>query len=122
MDSEATGNEQRGESERTCPWCGSLVTTFVSRGYTGPTDETDQYFRCQACNRKTFELVAKTTREMRLGRYKPGDIYPDRASGTRYEISRVLRVGANEFLIYLKPLPLDPVVGGPTSGRADAGR
>ena len=107
MDGIETGSDSGGIAERPCPWCGSLATTFVSRGYVGPTDETNQYFTCDACGRTTFELVAKTAREMRLGRYKPGDVYQDRANRTRYQISRVLRVGSNEFLIYLKPLPLD---------------
>jgi hypothetical protein len=40
---------------------------------------------------------------MRLGRYKPGDVYQDRSQNTRYTISRVLRAGPNEFLLYLKP-------------------
>jgi transposase-like protein len=99
------GSDSGGNAERHCPWCGSPATTFVSRGYTGPTDETNQYFTCEGCGRTTFELVAKTAREMRLGRFKPGDFYQDRANRTRYQISRVLRVGTNEFLIYLKPLP-----------------
>ena len=103
-----TGSDRTGISERACPWCGSPATTFVSRGYTGPTDETDQYFTCQSCGRTTFELVAKSAREMRLGRYKPGDVYQDRANRTRYQISRVLRVGSNEYLIYLKPLSVEP--------------
>ena len=40
----------------------------------------------------------------RLGRYKPGDVYQDRQHKTQYTISRVLRSGPNEFLIYLKPM------------------
>jgi hypothetical protein len=76
----------------------------VQRGYTGPTDEVDQYVVCSACSKTTYEIVAKTAREMRLGRYKRGDIYRDRAQNTSYRISRVLRAGQNEFLIYLKPL------------------
>ena len=54
--------------------------------------------------RRTYEIVAKTSREMRLGRYKPGDVYQDRPHKTSYSISRILRSGQNEFLIYLKPL------------------
>jgi hypothetical protein len=76
----------------------------VQRGYAGLTDEVDQYLVCGACGKTTWEIVAKTAREMRLGRYKPGDIYQDRVQNTRYTINRVLRVGQNEFLIYLKPL------------------
>ncbi|HEU0114162.1 MAG TPA: hypothetical protein VFQ80_05775 [Thermomicrobiales bacterium] len=77
----------------------------MARGYTGPTDEVDQYFTCSACGKVTYELVAKTAREMRLGRYQAGDVYQDRANQTRYQITRILKVGANEFLIYLRPMP-----------------
>jgi len=122
MDASETGTVGGGSAERTCPWCGSPATRFVSRGYTGPTDETDQYFTCAACGRTTFELVAKSAREMRLGRYKPGDIYQDRANRTKYQISRVLRVGSNEFLIYLKPLSSDEPTGiGVREGTESAG-
>jgi len=76
---------------------------LVQRGYAGLTDERDQFVICAACRRTTFEIVAKSSREMRMGRYKAGDIYQDRAQNTRYMISRVLRSGSNEFLLYLKP-------------------
>jgi len=91
-------------TNRICPWCESTSVRLVQRGYAGLTDEVDQFLVCEACNRTTYEIVSKTVREMRLGRYKPGDIYQDRLHKTRYTISRVLRVGQNEFLIYLKPL------------------
>jgi hypothetical protein len=91
-------------AERLCPWCGSEKVRFIQRGYAGLTDERDQFFMCEACNRTTYEIVAKTAREMRLGRYKPGDIYQDRVQNIRYTISRVLRSGTNEFLVYLKPV------------------
>jgi transposase-like protein len=93
-----------GDSARECPWCGSDKLNFVSRGYTGPTDEVDQYFTCQSCHKPTYEIVAKSAREMRLGRYRPGAIYKEPATRQRYRISRVLKVGVNEFLIYLQPL------------------
>ena len=92
------------QTERTCPWCGSERTQLVTRGYTGPTDETDQYFTCDACGKVTYELVAKSAREMRLGRYRIGGVYQDRTHHTRYHVSRVLKVGVNEYLIYLKPI------------------
>jgi hypothetical protein len=120
MDANLREEPTGGNGDRTCPWCGSGETRFVSRGYTGPTDETDQYFTCASCGRRTFELVAKSARDMRLGRYKPGDIYQDRPHRTRYQISRVLRVGSNEFLIYLKPLSVDEPSG--VGGRAAAQR
>ena len=95
---------QTGQSERRCPWCGSTDTKLVQRGYTGPTDEVDQYFTCRQCGKVTYELVAKTAREMRLGRFRAGGIYRDNANQTRYHVSRVLKVGLNEYLIYLKPI------------------
>jgi hypothetical protein len=89
---------------RECPWCGSADVRFVPRGYAGLTDEVDQYLICGACQKRTLEIIAKTVREMRLGRYKPGDVYQDRTQNTSYTINRILRSGHNEFLIYLKPL------------------
>ncbi len=90
-------------ASRICPWCDSVNVRLVQRGYAGPTDEVDQYLVCETCQKTTLEIVAKTAREMRLGRYKPGDTYPDRTQNTRYTISRILRSGQNEFLLYLKP-------------------
>ena len=97
--------EQQETVGRVCPWCESVDVRFVQRGYAGPTDEVDQYVVCEGCGKTTYEIVAKTAREMRLGRYKPGDFYRDRTQNTQYIISRVLRVGYNEFLIYLRPIP-----------------
>lgn len=89
---------------RQCPWCGSDQLSFISRGYTGPTDEVDQYFTCRSCDKATYEIVAKSAREMRLGRYRAGAIYKEPSTRERYRINRVLKVGINEFLIYLQPL------------------
>lgn len=92
-------------ADRHCPWCGSSDVRLITRGYTGPTDETDQYLICNTCHRITYELVAKNAREMRLGRWRAGGIYRDPGTQVRYHISRILKVGVNEFLIYLRPLP-----------------
>lgn len=89
---------------RLCPWCDSADTVLVQRGYTGPTDEINQYFHCKKCNKVTYEIVSKTAREMRLGRFHAGGVYKDMAHGTRYQVNRVLKVGINEYLLYLKPL------------------
>lgn len=96
--------EQQESAGRTCPWCESADVRFVQRGYAGLTDEVDQYLVCGNCGKTTYQIVAKTAREMRLGRYKSGDVYRDRTQSTQYTISRVLRVGQNEFLIYLRPM------------------
>lgn len=95
----------RNLSDRRCAWCGSGDTHFVQRGLVGPTDETDQYIVCHECGRPTYDFVAKSTRDMRLGRYRVGGIFRDATSGTRYEITRIFKAGANEHLLYLKPLP-----------------
>jgi hypothetical protein len=96
---------QEFQTERRCPWCNGSEIQLVQRGYTGPTDEVNQYYTCRACGKVTYELIAKTAREMRLGRYHAGGIYKDSVHQTRYSVSRVLKVGLNEYLIYLKPLP-----------------
>jgi transposase-like protein len=97
-------NLQSTEARR-CPWCDSFDTSLVHRGYTGPTDEVDQYFTCNDCQKITYELIAKSARDMRLGRFRAGGIFRDQAQGTRYQVSRVLKVGLNEYLVYLRPLP-----------------
>lgn len=96
---------QAFQTERRCPWCGSSEIDLVQRGYTGPTDEVNQYFTCRGCGKVTYELIAKTAREMKLGRFHAGGTYKDSVHQTRYTVSRVLRVGLNEYLIYLKPAP-----------------
>lgn len=96
--------ETTGGSHRTCPWCGASNLSFTSRGYTGPTDEVDQYFSCRACHKSTYEIVAKSAREMRLGRFQAGGVYKEPSTRDRYTIRRVLKVGVNEFLIYLDPI------------------
>ena len=96
-------NFESSETRR-CPWCDSFDTSLVHRGYTGPTDEVNQYFTCNSCSKVTYELIAKTAREMRLGRFRAGGIYRDQNNQTRYQVSRVLKVGINEYLVYLRPL------------------
>jgi hypothetical protein len=65
------------------------------------TDEHDQYFRCEECGRVTFEILSRTPREVRVGRLEPGRQV--RHEGGEYVVSRVLKVGLNEHLVYLKP-------------------
>ncbi|MEX2314540.1 MAG: TFIIB-type zinc ribbon-containing protein [Thermomicrobiales bacterium] len=95
-------SEQIQQSQqRTCPECGSDDTLFVQRGFAGTTDEHNQYFTCKSCGRVTFEILSRTPREVRVGRLDPGRQL--RHEGGEYTISRVLKVGLNESLIYLKP-------------------
>jgi len=76
----------------------------VHRGFVGPTDERNQYLKCRACDRLTYEIISRTVRDMRVGQFRAGGTYRDTASQTRYTITRVLKVGMNECLLYVKPL------------------
>lgn len=95
--------EKGGESKR-CPWCDSTDVEVVQRGFAGKTDGNDQYFRCRHCGKTTWEMVSKTAQEVRIGRYQVGKSFTER--GDRYIIRRILKVGFNEHLLYLKPVPL----------------
>lgn len=92
------------ENRRKCPWCGSSETTFFKRGLTGPTDDRDQYFTCQDCGRMTYEIVSRTNRDMRVGQYRVGGQFRDTGRQAKYTINRVLKVGMNEYLLYVKPI------------------
>ncbi|MGA7668890.1 MAG: hypothetical protein WBW04_00610 [Nitrolancea sp.] len=87
--------------QRICPDCGSSQTVLVQRGLAGPTDESDQYFRCLHCGRVTYEIVSRTEREIRAARITPGRSLRER--GCLYTVRRVLKVGMNEYLVYLRP-------------------
>jgi hypothetical protein len=95
--------EKGGEGKR-CPWCESTDVEMVQRGFAGKTDGNDQYFRCRQCGKTTWEMVSKTAQEVRIGRYQVGKSFTER--GDRYVIRRILKVGFNEHLLYLKPAPL----------------
>ncbi len=87
--------------QRICPDCGSDRTALVQRGLAGLTDESDQYFRCLKCGRVTYEIISRTEREIRAGRISPGRSLRER--GSLYTVRRVLKVGINEYLVYLRP-------------------
>lgn len=89
---------------RECPWCGSKDTFFVQRGLTSAMVSPDQYIRCNNCSKVTYDIVARNDREIRLGRYQSGGEFRDAAHQTRYRIYRMLKVGFNEFLLYLRPI------------------
>jgi len=95
-------------NDRVCPWCGSTNTTFFKRGLTGPTDERDQYFTCEDCGRLTFEIISRTSRDMRVGQFRAGGSFRDNARQTKYTITRVLKAGINEILLYLRPVVPGP--------------
>lgn len=88
--------------QRICPDCGSERTRLVQRGLTGPTDEANQYYRCEACGRVTYEIIARTERQIRIDRISAGRQL--REAGKLYQVRRVLKVGLNEYLVYLRPL------------------
>lgn len=87
--------------ERVCPDCGSHHTVLVARGLAGATDEADQFFRCEDCGRVTYEILSRTAREIRAERIEAGRSI--RESGKFYTVRRVLKVGVNEYLVYLRP-------------------
>ena len=103
------------ERQRICPDCGSAETRRVQRGYTGPTDERDQYFVCRACDRITYEIVSRTPKEVRIGRLEPGR--PMRIDGRTYEVVRVLKVGVSEALVYVRPSASGAAATPPRPGR-----
>jgi RNA polymerase subunit RPABC4/transcription elongation factor Spt4 len=90
-------------ADRQCPHCGSSQITHVQRGLAGDTDERDQFLSCHACQRLTYEIISRTPREIRIGRLEAGRQV--RLGGFEYVVSRVLKVGLNESLVYVKPAP-----------------
>jgi hypothetical protein len=76
----------------------------VQRGFIGPTDDRNQYLTCNTCDRITFEIISKTVRDMRVGQFRVGGTYRDAARQTKYTITRILKVGMNESLLYVKPV------------------
>jgi hypothetical protein len=86
---------------RVCPDCGSERTTWTKRGLIGPTDESDQFYQCRDCGRITFEIVARTSRDLKVNQIAPGKVILQ--AGDPYVVSRVLKVGLDEFLVYLRP-------------------
>jgi RNA polymerase subunit RPABC4/transcription elongation factor Spt4 len=92
------------EDAHVCPWCGSADTVHVQRGFVGPTDDRNQYLVCNSCSRLTFEIISKTVRDMRVGQFRVGGTYRDPMRQTKYTITRVLKVGMNECLLYVKPV------------------
>lgn len=88
---------------RACPDCGGTNTELIQRGYAGATDERDQYYVCDDCGRTTYEIVSRTIKEIRIERLETGR--QTRISGADYIVTRVLKAGVNESLIYVKPIP-----------------
>ncbi len=89
---------------RECPWCGSRDTVFVQRGLASGQASPSQYIRCHDCDRVTYDIEAKNDREIRIHGYRQGGTFRDAENQTRYTIYRMLKVGFNEFLLYLRPI------------------
>lgn len=93
------------ETTRYCPGCGSDRVNFVRRGYAGATDTADQYFTCDECGRVTYEILARSRRELKMHRIETGRAI--RHAGAEYTVSRILQAGDDELLVYLKAIVND---------------
>ena len=93
-----------GGAGRRCPWCDSTDVETVQRGFAGKTDGNDQYFRCRACGKTTWEMISKTAQEVRLGRYTAGKSSTNAATATSSSASS--RSASTNYLLYLRPAPL----------------
>ena len=88
------------QPSKICPSCGSERTLHVQRGYAGNTDENDQFFTCEECGLVTYEILSCSERDLRRHRLEPGRKF--RHAGWEYTVARLLKVGLNETLVYLK--------------------
>ncbi|MEX2425650.1 MAG: hypothetical protein WD401_02705 [Thermomicrobiaceae bacterium] len=89
-----------GENVRICPDCGSDNVELTQRGYAGRTDERHQFFRCLECSRVTYEILSRNARELRLEKVAVGDVIEE--GGNPYRVMRVLKIGLDEHLIYVR--------------------
>ena len=85
---------------RICPDCGSEHIEVTNRGYAGKTDERHQFFVCFDCGRTTYEILSWSARDMKLERVSTGDVIE--ADGHPYRILRILKIGLDEHLIYVR--------------------
>lgn len=100
-----TANEAEQPDSR-CPACGSSRTRRTRRGYTGQVDTPDQYVTCHDCGETTYEIISRTERELRVDRLEPGRRF--KHEGGEYIVSRILKVGLDEALVYVRPAPPHP--------------
>lgn len=92
--------------ETLCPACGSDRIRRTKRGYAGPADTADQYITCQDCGETTYEIISRSARELRVDRLEPGRHF--KYEGREYIVIRVLKVGIDEALVYVRPAPTHP--------------
>lgn len=74
------------------------------RSLAGGQESRNQFLRCHDCGRTIYEIVALAGREVRLGRYQSGGEYRDPVQRGRYTIYRMLKIGFDEYLLYLRPV------------------
>ena len=91
------------DGTRRCPECGGTNVSLTQRGLAGPTDESDQFFECRDCGRITFEIISRSARDVRMEKIAAGKTL--RAGGHDYRVVRILKVGLDEFLVYVRPEP-----------------
>jgi hypothetical protein len=92
-------------SARTCLACGSDDLIETRRGYAGTTDTPHQYVTCRRCGQVVYEIVSVSQRDIRLYRYEAGGVLA--RDGVTYQIKRMLKVGFDEYLLYLRVIELD---------------
>jgi hypothetical protein len=88
-----------------CPACGGDQLVETRRGYAGQSDTPHQYVTCQDCGQVTYEILSVTQREIRLYRYEQNGILA--REGATYQIRRLLKVGFDEYLLYLRLIEIE---------------
>lgn len=99
-------HQQDTAPAKRCPSCGSSRVKWVKRGYTGLIDTPDQYITCSDCGTTTYEIISRSERELRIDRLEPGRRF--KHEGGEYVVSRILKVGLDEALVYVRPAPSHP--------------
>ncbi len=94
------------QREGRCPACGSTRIRRTRRGYTGQADTPDQFISCADCGETTYEIISRTERELRVDRLEPGRRF--KHEGAEYIVSRILKVGLDEALVYVRLAPPHP--------------
>lgn len=92
-------------SIQSCPICGSADLVQTPRGYAGHADTPHQYLTCRECGQVIYEILSATQREIRLYRFEVNSLVT--RGELTYQIRRILKVGFDEYLIYLKLVSVD---------------
>lgn len=99
-------SESTEQLDAGCPLCGSQNIRRIRRGYAGQIDTPDQYVSCLDCGETTYEIIARSERELRVDRLEPGRRF--KYQGAEYLVSRILKIGLDEALVYVRPAPPHP--------------